>query len=37
MSSNMGWIAPRVAADTRVFVYDRPGQGWSEPARLSAR
>ena len=30
MSSNMGWIAPRVAADTRVCVYDRPGRGWSE-------
>jgi pimeloyl-ACP methyl ester carboxylesterase len=31
MSSNMGWIAPRVAAHTRVCVYDRPGRGWSEP------
>ena len=31
MSSNMGWIAPRVAADTRVCVYDRAGRGWSEP------
>jgi pimeloyl-ACP methyl ester carboxylesterase len=31
MSSNMGWIAPRVAAETRVCVYDRPGRGWSEP------
>ena len=31
MSSNMGLIAPRVAADTRVCVYDRPGRGWSEP------
>jgi pimeloyl-ACP methyl ester carboxylesterase len=31
MSSNMGWIAPRGAADTRVCVYDRPGRGWSEP------
>jgi pimeloyl-ACP methyl ester carboxylesterase len=30
MSSNMGWIAPRVAAHTRVCVYDRPGRGWSE-------
>jgi pimeloyl-ACP methyl ester carboxylesterase len=30
MSSNMGWIAPRVAADTRVCAYDRPGRGWSE-------
>jgi pimeloyl-ACP methyl ester carboxylesterase len=26
----MGWIAPRVAADTRVCVYDRPGRGGSE-------
>jgi pimeloyl-ACP methyl ester carboxylesterase len=31
MSSNMGWIAPRIAAHTRVCVYDRPGRGWSEP------
>jgi pimeloyl-ACP methyl ester carboxylesterase len=31
MSSNMGLIAPRVAAETRVCVYDRPGRGWSEP------
>ena len=31
MSSHMGWIAPRVAADTRVCVYDRPGRGGSEP------
>ena len=31
MSSNMGLIAPRVAADTRVCVYDRPGRGWSDP------
>lgn len=30
MSSDMGWIAPRVAADTRVCVYDRPGRGGSE-------
>jgi pimeloyl-ACP methyl ester carboxylesterase len=35
MSSNMGWIAPRVAADTRVCVYDRPGRGWSEPAEAT--
>jgi pimeloyl-ACP methyl ester carboxylesterase len=32
MSSNMGWIAPAVARDTRVCVYDRAGRGWSEPA-----
>jgi pimeloyl-ACP methyl ester carboxylesterase len=31
MSSHMGWIAPRVAAETRVCVYDRPGRGWSDP------
>jgi pimeloyl-ACP methyl ester carboxylesterase len=31
MSSHMGWIAPRVAADTRVCVYDRPGRGGSDP------
>lgn len=32
MSSNMGWIAPRVARETRVCVYDRAGRGWSDPA-----
>jgi pimeloyl-ACP methyl ester carboxylesterase len=32
MSSNLGWIAPAVAPDTRVCVYDRAGRGWSEPA-----
>lgn len=32
MSSNMGWIAPAVAAQTRVCVYDRAGRGWSESA-----
>jgi pimeloyl-ACP methyl ester carboxylesterase len=31
MSSDMGWITPRVAAESRVCVYDRPGRGWSEP------
>jgi pimeloyl-ACP methyl ester carboxylesterase len=31
-SSQMGWIAPAVAGDTRVCVYDRAGRGWSEPA-----
>jgi pimeloyl-ACP methyl ester carboxylesterase len=30
MSADMGWIAPRVAADTRVCVYDRPGRAESE-------
>lgn len=32
MSSNHGWIAPAVASDTRICVYDRAGRGWSEPA-----
>jgi pimeloyl-ACP methyl ester carboxylesterase len=32
MSSNLGWIAPAIAPDTRVCVYDRAGRGWSEPA-----
>jgi pimeloyl-ACP methyl ester carboxylesterase len=32
MSSNLGWIPPAVARDTRVCVYDRVGRGWSEPA-----
>ncbi len=32
MSSSFGWIAPAVARDTRVCVYDRAGRGWSEPA-----
>jgi pimeloyl-ACP methyl ester carboxylesterase len=31
-SSQMGWIAPAVARDTRVCVYDRAGRGRSEPA-----
>ena len=30
-SSATAWIAPAVAAQTRVCVYDRPGRGWSEP------
>jgi pimeloyl-ACP methyl ester carboxylesterase len=32
MSSAMGWIAPAVARDTRVCVYDRAGRGWSDRA-----
>src|SRR5215216_589427 len=32
MSSNLGWIAPAVARNTGVCVYDRAGRGWSEPA-----
>jgi pimeloyl-ACP methyl ester carboxylesterase len=32
MSSDLVWITPTVARDTRVCVYDRAGRGWSEPA-----
>jgi pimeloyl-ACP methyl ester carboxylesterase len=32
MSADLGWIAPAVAGDTRVCVYDRAGRGWSQPA-----
>jgi pimeloyl-ACP methyl ester carboxylesterase len=35
MSSDLGWIAPAVARDTRVCVYDRAGRGWSEPANTA--
>ncbi len=31
-SSDLRWITPLVAANTRVCVYDRAGRGWSEPA-----
>jgi pimeloyl-ACP methyl ester carboxylesterase len=31
-SSDLGWITPAVARDTRVCVYDRAGRGWSDPA-----
>jgi pimeloyl-ACP methyl ester carboxylesterase len=31
MASTMAWIAPAVARETRVCVYDRPGRGWSDP------
>jgi pimeloyl-ACP methyl ester carboxylesterase/uncharacterized membrane protein len=31
-SSDLQAIAPAVARDTRVCVYDRAGRGWSEPA-----
>jgi pimeloyl-ACP methyl ester carboxylesterase len=30
MSSDLGWIVPTVARDTRVCVYDRAGRGWSD-------
>lgn len=31
-SLNLAWIAPTVAQDSRVCVYDRPGRGWSDTA-----
>src|SRR5215207_1491756 len=31
-SSDLGWVAPVVARDSRVCVYDRAGRGWSDPA-----
>src|SRR5829696_8734871 len=31
-SSDFGWIAPAVARDTTVCVYDRAGRGWSDAA-----
>jgi pimeloyl-ACP methyl ester carboxylesterase len=31
-STAMAWIAPAIARNTRVCVYDRPGRGWSDPA-----
>jgi pimeloyl-ACP methyl ester carboxylesterase len=31
-AASMGLIAPAVARDTRVCVYDRAGRGWSDPA-----
>ena len=31
-SSDLAWITPAVASETRVCVYDRAGRGWSEPA-----
>jgi pimeloyl-ACP methyl ester carboxylesterase len=34
-STAMAWIAPDVAATTRVCVYDRAGRGWSESAETS--
>ena len=30
VSSDFAWIAPAVARDTTVCVYDRAGRGWSE-------
>jgi pimeloyl-ACP methyl ester carboxylesterase len=31
-SSDLGWVAPAVARDSRVCVYDRAGRGWSDEA-----
>jgi pimeloyl-ACP methyl ester carboxylesterase len=31
-SASMGWVAPAVASQTRVCVYDRAGRGGSQPA-----
>jgi pimeloyl-ACP methyl ester carboxylesterase len=31
-SSDLGWVAPGVARDSRVCVYDRAGRGWSDAA-----
>jgi pimeloyl-ACP methyl ester carboxylesterase len=31
-TASLGWIAPDVARDTRVCVYDRAGRGWSDAA-----
>ena len=32
-ATTMAWIAPGVARDTRVCVYDRAGRGWSDAAQ----
>jgi pimeloyl-ACP methyl ester carboxylesterase len=31
-SSDLGWVAPAVARDSKVCVYDRAGRGWSDDA-----
>jgi pimeloyl-ACP methyl ester carboxylesterase len=31
-SSDLGWVAPAVAGDSTVCVYDRAGRGWSDAA-----
>jgi pimeloyl-ACP methyl ester carboxylesterase len=31
-SSDLGWVAPAVADDSTVCVYDRAGRGWSDAA-----
>jgi len=35
-AASMGLIAPAVAGDSRVCVYDRAGRGWSDPAQSPA-
>lgn len=35
-ATTMGWIAPAVAQDSRVCVYDRAGRGWSDAAQTPA-
>ena len=32
VSSDLAWVAPAVARDSRVCVYDRAGRGWSDTA-----
>ena len=34
-SPTLGWIAPAVARETRVCVYDRAGRGWSDPTNTT--
>lgn len=34
-AATLGWIAPEVARDARVCVYDRAGKGWSDPAQTA--
>ena len=33
-SSDLGWIAPAIARDSRVCVYDRAGRGWSHSPQI---
>ena len=37
VSSDLAWIAPAVARDTTVCVYDRAGRGWSDATDRPAR
>ncbi len=34
-AATLGWIAPDVAHQTRVCVYDRAGKGWSDAAQTA--